>query len=259
MMRKVALPLDSAYVERYLPAADEEVMPGVRWGEPWVVFTPAYWLTQAWMLHMDSTSSSDYRARQGVVEELVFCLLGGFGITAELNIAAFEACERSGLIANREQSVDAWAAELHLPLEINGRKIHYRYPNQKAKFLATAMQRISELRLEGKDARTIRDLLMQLPGVGFKTSSWVVRNVYDSDEVAILDIHLIRAGLLCGLFSTADRIERDYLSMESRFLQFSAALKLRPAALDCLIWDGMREAGELPIRLLAQQNESLAA
>jgi len=34
------------------------------------------------------------------------------------------------------------------------------------------------------------------------------------------------------------------------FLTFCEKLKIRPAALDCLIWDAMRSAGELPIRLL---------
>lgn len=260
MMRKVALPIGATCAERLIPSADEDLMPGVKWGDPWVVFTPAYWLSQAWMLQLEVTGSSSYRARQGLVEELVFCLLGGFGITAELASAAFEACEQVGLIERREPDPDVWAKTLLDPLNIGGRQVRYRYPNQKAKFLAAAMQRISDLHLEGANGKSARDELMLLPGVGYKTASWVVRNVFDSDEVAILDIHLIRAGLLCGLFTSKDRVERDYLSMEDRFLSFSSALGLRPAALDCVIWDGMREAGDLPLQLLAAHNlGSLAA
>ncbi|KRA16812.1 hypothetical protein ASD69_08635 [Lysobacter sp. Root604] len=226
-----------------------------------MVFTPAYWLSQAWMLQMETTGSSSYRAREGLVDELVFCLLGGFGITAELATAAFEACEQTGLIGRREPNPEVWAKTLLEPLEVGGRQVRYRYPNQKAKFLAGAMERIGQLHLEDTHGRAARDQLMQLPGVGYKTASWVVRNVFDSDEVAILDIHLIRAGLLCGLFTRQDRVEKDYLSMEARFLSFSAALGLRPAALDCLIWDGMREAGDLPLQLLAAHHpgSSLAA
>lgn len=258
MMRKVALPVDAVCTERYLPAACDEVLPGVPWGDPWVVFTPAYWLTQAWMAKLDEVGTSDYRARHGVVEELVFCLLGGFGITAELATAAFEACETEGLIAARETDAEAWSRVLHRSLSVNGRHIHYRYPNQKAKFLASAMRGVSELHIDSEDCRSTRDALMNLSGVGYKTASWVVRNVFDSDDVAILDIHLIRAGRLCGLYTAADRVEKHYRAMEDRFLQFAGALDIRPAALDCLIWDGMREAGDLPLRLLAASGQDHA-
>lgn len=251
MMRKVTLPVDAVCIDRYLPAACDEVLPGVPWGEPWHVFTPAYWLTQAWMAKLDEAGTSDYRARHGVVEELVFCLLGGFGITAELATAAFEACEVEGLITARESDAEAWSRVLHRPLTVRGRHVHYRYPNQKAKFLASAMRCVEALPIDAEDCRSTRDALLNLPGVGYKTASWVVRNVFDSDEVAILDIHLIRAGRLCGIYTAADRVEKHYRAMEDRFLAFAGALNIRPAALDCLIWDGMREAGDLPLRLLA--------
>lgn len=96
----------------------------------------------------------------------------------------------------------------------------------------------------------LRNQLLEIGGVGYKTASWVVRNILDSDDVAILDIHLIRAGRLCGLYSRKDNVQHDYLSMEQRFLSFSHALQLRPAVLDCLIWDEMRAAGPLPIDML---------
>jgi hypothetical protein len=44
----------------------------------------------------------------------------------------------------------------------------------------------------------------------------------------------------CGLFTEEHKVERDYLSMEER---------LHPAALVCLIWDGMRDAGDQPLQL----------
>jgi hypothetical protein len=142
MMRKVALPIGSTGAERLMPSADEDLVPGVKWGDPWVVFTPAYWLSQAWMLQLETAGSSSYRARKGLAEELVFCLLGGFGITAELATVAFEACEQAGLIDRRESDPEVWVRTLLEPLELNGRRVRYRYPNQKAKFLAAAMQRV---------------------------------------------------------------------------------------------------------------------
>jgi thermostable 8-oxoguanine DNA glycosylase len=106
----------------------------------------------------------------------------------------------------------------------------------------------NELRTDSGIA--LRDQLMNITGVGYKIASWVARNVLDSDEIAILDIHLLRAGRLCGLFSPEHRVERHYKEMEARFILFSERLELRPAALDCLIWEDMRSAGSLPLRLL---------
>ncbi|MDZ3993341.1 hypothetical protein PspTeo4_24872 [Pseudomonas sp. Teo4] len=42
--------------------------------------------------------------------------------------------------------------------------------------------------------RALRDWLLELPGIGYKTASWVARNWLDADDVAILDIHILRAG-----------------------------------------------------------------
>jgi N-glycosylase/DNA lyase len=86
----------------------------------------------------------------------------------------------------------------------------------------------------------LRNLLMKLPGIGPKTASWIVRNWCGSDEVAILDIHVIRAGILMKLFSTKDRPERNYLDMERRFLDLANALNTSAANLDALIWQQMR-------------------
>lgn len=252
MTRMISLLVDDELTELPVPPSDVEVIPGVRWGDPWVVFTPAYWLSQAHIAGIGATTPSHYRSENGVVGELVFCLLGGFGITAELAIAVYERCEQQGMINDRSCDQATWAASLAEPILINDRSVRYRFPNQKAKFLANAMGAITREPLRMDSGRALRDQLLALQGVGYKTASWIARNVLDSDEVAILDIHLIRAGQLCGVFSLNDRVERDYLAMETRFLDFSRAMGLRPAALDCLIWDQMRAAGDLPLRLLSQ-------
>ena len=81
---------------------------------------------------------------------------------------------------------------------------------------------------------------MQLPGIGPKTASWAVRNWLESDEVAILDIHVIRAGILMKIFSPNHRPERNYLAMERRFLDLAMALNAKAGNLDALIWQQMR-------------------
>jgi len=252
MARQISVLVRDEVCERSIPFANEELMPGVAWGDPWNLFTPAYWLTQSWMAQLDTQPITRYSARDGVTGELVFCMLGGYGITAELATAAYEHCRSLGLIERVETRSEVWAAALTTPLLVQGRRVLYRFPNQKSKFIAAAMLSIRDRPLRLTCGRGLRSQLLGFAGVGYKTASWVARNVLDCDDVAILDIHLIRAGKLCGLFSEADHVERDYLEMEARFLQFSRALELRPAVLDCLIWDEMREAGSLPMQLLAR-------
>jgi hypothetical protein len=104
----------------------------------------------------------------------------------------------------------------------------------------------------GKDTRTPwlhtppdDDALVCLPGVGPKTASWVVRNWRRSDKVAILDVHIARAGRIAG-FRPADwDPARHYPAMESAFLRFSEAIGVRPSVLDGIMWDYMRCIGPL--------------
>ncbi|MCM0754812.1 8-oxoguanine DNA glycosylase [Desulfovibrio aminophilus] len=259
MSRVIGIVINEQIVKRIMPCSEEQVLPGIEWGDPWRLFTPAYWLVQAWMAGLDTKPLTKHRACNGVVDELVFCLLGGYGITAEMAMAAYEQCRRAGIIEARETRQEVWADTLNTPLTIDGRYIRYRYPNQKAKYIALAMRIVHNEPLHLESGLMLRDQLLHIPGVGYKTASWVARNVLDCDDVAILDIHIIRAGNLCGLFTKNDRVEKDYRSMECRFLSFCQALGMRPAVLDCVIWDGMREAGNLPIRALNQKCSTLAS
>jgi thermostable 8-oxoguanine DNA glycosylase len=242
--------VDDVEVCREMPNEDDFVMTGVRWGKPWALFTPAYWLSQFWMSGLDKQISAHHRARGSLHEEIVFCMLGGSGITAELATAAFEACRSSGIIDFLETSEPKWNEVLQQPLRLNGRVHRYRFPNLKARFLAGAMAFLREHPISTSLGKELRDSLLEIKGIGPKTAGWVARNYLDTDDVAILDIHLVRAGLLCGLFAPSESVQRDYFVMESRFVEFCRALNVRPAILDCLIWDQMRATGTVALQAL---------
>jgi thermostable 8-oxoguanine DNA glycosylase len=245
-------------VRRQVPDPEAMLMPGVRWGHHWVVFTPAYWLSQMWMAGIHEGSQARYAAHGTLDEELVFCILGGFGVTAELAKSAFEACKKANLITDRVVAASSWEETLSHPLPVNGRHIRYRYPRAKAKYLAGAMTYLRESSIEIADGRSLRDCLLKIPGVGPKTAGWVARNYLDTDDVAILDVHIVRAGLLCELFQPTQRVERDYFAMEARFINFCRRLGARPAVLDCLIWDQMRVLGRTAVEALAARSTSSA-
>ncbi|GHC88090.1 hypothetical protein GCM10007320_34940 [Pseudorhodoferax aquiterrae] len=228
---------------RELPNASEHVLPGVTWGESWRTFTPAYWVAQMWMSEIDQKPVSPFSATGTLAEEVAFCLLGGFGITAELAGAAFDACSAAGLVSGLCTDATAWTSVLRQPLDQAGRTVRYRYPNQKAVYLAAAMGAISQGLVDTSSGKALRDSLLAIQGIGPKTAGWVARNVLDTDEVAILDIHIVRAGLLCNLYSFEQKVERDYFAMEAQFLALCRGLGVRPAMLDCIIWTEMRELG----------------
>lgn len=257
MSQTVSFWLGDHEVRRELPDAENLVLPGIRWGEASNLFTPAYWVSQLWMAELDTKAHSPYQAQGGLAEELAFCLLGGFGITAELATSAFQACCAAGLVDDLNSSTEAWAEVLAKPLEVGGRSVKYRYPNQKAIYLADAMRCVDEGAVDMADGRTLRDSLLAIRGVGPKTAGWVARNLLDSDDVAILDIHIVRAGLLCDLFRPEQNVEREYFEMEACYIEMCRALQVRPAVLDCLIWDQMRTLGSVALDAVKYKSGAL--
>jgi N-glycosylase/DNA lyase len=238
-------------VERYIPAPEASVVPGVVWGRPDVLFTAAYWMTQYWMRE-DGFPNRCHRLGRTFEEEVVACLLGGHGIPAEVGLAAFERLRDRGLIAGHPPSAEVLSDNLREPLMLEGRDIVYRFWSQKARYVSSVLTSLGEQPAPLDSPRALRDHLVQLPGIGPKTASWIVRNWLGSNDVAILDIHVVRAGQLMGLFSTIDRVEQHYLRMERRFLELAAAMNVPAANLDSLIWQNMRNSPRLVAGLFGE-------
>lgn len=248
---------DDQVVERSMVAPDVCVLPGVLWGRPDVLFTAAYWLTQCWM-HEDDFPDRCHCIGQTLEEEVAACMLGGHGIPAEVGLAAFERLRDRGLIGEPSPSAKMLSDNLREPLTLQGRQTVYRFWSQKARYLSAALKELRERPAQINSARVLRDYLLQLPGIGPKTASWIVRNWLGSSEVAILDIHVVRAGRLMGLYTTADRVEQHYLRMEHRFLDLAGAMNVPAADLDSLIWHNMRNSPRLVAGLL-ESHEADAA
>src|SRR6202020_2057977 len=87
---------------------------------------------------------------------------------------------------------------LSVPFYMNGRMVKYRFPNQKAIFLAALLNRKDLAKIPYEDDMILREWLLTINGIGMKTASWIVRNWLCSENVAILDIHIQRAGLIAG-------------------------------------------------------------
>ena len=234
MSQTAAVMLGSTVVQFEIPPADEEVLPGLPWGLVEAFPTPAYWLYQV-LARRVTGQNLRYKLGNTLAEEVGACLLGGHGIPAAIGVAAFRSLRSKGVFSGPTSEVRL-LEELSIPIEINGRTVRYRFAKQKARYLAVALNRLHGAEVPTGTGVALRQWLLKFPGIGPKTASWVVRNWLDADDVAILDIHLLRAGALGGFLSPGLTVERHYFELERQFLSFSRAIEVRPSELDAVIW-----------------------
>ncbi|WP_414815597.1 hypothetical protein [Rhizobium sp. IY2] len=175
-------------------------------------------------------------------EEVGFCLLGGYGVTAEMNHAFFDVLCNAGVFKDGALIPAAdIEALLMTPVSVDGRLRRYRFPRQKAQRIEAAIRKLEADPPTLDQPIAFRDALLGIPGIGPKTASWIARNLLGADDVAILDIHVIRAGKIMGLFGEDLRLPRDYFAMEKRFLDLCHAMDLKASLLDAIIWGEMRK------------------
>lgn len=226
---------------------EDEVVPGVRFGREDELLTPAYW---AMRCATADPADIDFVNRHGTFEEEIgFCLLGGFGVTVEVATAFFERLRTRG--AFEEGAVVPEAdlfAMLDEPALVCGRPHRYRFPAQRARRLHRAMANLPGMEFDESDPIRFRHQIQSLEGVGPKTASWIARNWLNTDSIAILDIHVLRAGCVVGLFDESCRLPRDYLKLERRFVKFADNLRVRASVLDSVMWLDMRTFGSSLLR-----------
>lgn len=228
----------------YQPHA--EILPGVKWGKPEWVPSPAYW---AAMANQVTEASHGFVSPSATLhEEVGFCLLGGYGVTAEMNHAFFEVLYDAGVFVPAAR-VSAAAIEglLRSNAIVDGRPRRYRFPKQKAARIEVALRKIESDPPPVDNPVEFRNALLSIPGIGPKTASWIARNLLGTDEVAILDIHVIRAGKLMGLFHGETKLPRDYFDMERRFLDLCKIMEIKASLLDAIIWGEMRKLGRADV------------
>ena len=216
----------------------------VEWMDPTFLGSAAFWIEET----RSRAPSPSLRMGSTVAEEVAMCLFGGYGVNEQMSTHAFWAVRDAGLLdTSRPPSASAVEAVLRTPLIIRGRArpVRYRFPAQRAERVARA---VAALGAEPIDAtslspRELRMALTRLDGVGLKTASWVVRNLTLSDEIAIVDIHIRRAGVAAGVFDPGWILPRDYLLFEEAFCAWARLGGVATADLDVCIWSTLARLG----------------
>lgn len=234
-------------VVAHFPAESDELLPGVKWGSFAQLYTPAFWKLQ-YLLSDYSNKITSHRLASNIIEEIIMCILGGYGIPSEVGIVAFNRLKDQKLIC-RGMGFDKIHDALISPFELpNGRQIHYRFYNQKSKYIYKFLNRTDLDEIPQGDDLLLRKWLLSIDGIGLKTASWITRNWLKSNSVAILDIHLLRAGKLAGFFDSDELT--DYLQQEKRYLEFCDALQVQASNMDAIIWSFMKKNTKLAVKTI---------
>lgn len=213
------------------------------------LYTDAFWKLQYEVYEENYCTKSFIYNRGSYVDEVVACLLGGFGFKAEIGWAAFERLKNRNLI---KRNIDYFSIvkALSEPLKVGDALTHYRFPRQKSKFVYDFLCRKDLDFAPTENDLAFRSWLLTINGIGPKTASWITRNYFQSDNVAIIDVHLYRAGVLTGFVNPKLDIQKDYFEIERCFLDYCRSLKVRPSVMDMVMWSNMKKTNKIAISLI---------
>ena len=190
-----------------------------------------------------------------IEDELLFCLLGGFGVTFEHGQSAYVTIRQLKPFScdwKNEQLFEVILSELlrpqFEPRRRDGSLRRYRFPKQKASVIVKARRWVhAQVPLDKHLVQLVspkdrRRFLSECPGMGYKGASWLLRNLGLGNELAIIDVHVLRALLDARRIPQDARIPKDYEMAEEAFLAWCDELDAPAAAFDLFVWHWQRGA-----------------
>jgi N-glycosylase/DNA lyase len=167
------------------------------------------------------------RSINEIFKELSFCIL----------CANFNA-ERA--IRIQEEISDGFLTLSESELTNKLRKIGYRYPSTRAKYILDARKFKDSLENAMKSFKKdidLRDWLAKnVTGIGYKEASHFIRNIGHSD-CAIIDFHILDILARCGLIEKPKTLsKKKYLEIEDVLRRIGTRSNLNLGELDLYLW-----------------------
>ena len=139
---------------------------------------------------------------------------------------------------------------LSAPIAIGGKSVRYRFPHLRAHQLTRARLGLRRegglkaiLEAETDSSRLRATLVRVIHGMGPKQASMFLRNIGRSENLAILDSHVMRYGQFIGLFTSAQTpAKTHYERLEEVFRQYSRRIGYSVSCVDSAIWLTMKAA-----------------
>ena len=203
--------------------------------------------------NMQSVSETEH-SEEKLWEELVCCVLSS-QVKFELSQAVTQNLKRNGLLDLEvlDYSYEDQLGEvLRSPVIVDGHSIKYRFPNSKAKQIATARQNIygngmslREILYKYSESSELRATLVKLvPGLGMKQASMYLRNVSNSFELAVIDSHVLKYMNVLDLVEKVPSTisQAQYLVKENMLTKHAEKFDYPVGCVDYAIWIVMRVA-----------------
>jgi N-glycosylase/DNA lyase len=187
--------------------------------------------------------------------ELVLAILGSQN-RYEVALGFAEEIKKQKLLTNNlsismEELTQKIQTILSSAIEIEGSLIRYRFPNAKAKYIAydlMYLQKIGGLKsllAQTEETTSLRAFFVkEIKGIGPKQSSHFLRNVGYTNEVAVLDVHILRymhiQGIIEDTYMKAIGTLKQYEKIESLLMDFLRYMKYPIGLIDQAIWIVMR-------------------
>lgn len=169
-----------------------------------------------------------------IFEELVFCLL-----TPQTK--ALDCARAVNLL--KEKNLLFYGKKEEISKVIN----FIRFKNHKAEYIVRARGiffkngkgSLGQFLNSFEDEKTLREeLVKKIKGLGLKEASHFLRNIGRSENLIIIDRHILRCALKYKIIRKIPKnlSRKNYLKMEEKILKFSRKYNIPPNHLDFLFW-----------------------
>jgi len=183
----------------------------------------------------------DKGTKEEIFAEIVYCILTPMARGKMCCIAVENMVRSKVLFAGDRSQI---ASEL-----IGARFIHKKSAyivEARDKFLLNRDVSLRSKLIQTNDSHDARQWLVQnVKGIGYKEASHFLRNIGFTQNLAILDRHIVRNLYSLGVIGTIPDSfsKRRYLDMERRMMDFSNAIQIPIGHIDLVMW--YKETGEI--------------
>lgn len=202
-------------------------------------------------------------SEQGLWRELSTCLLSS-QVPYDLAVAASDTIAETGFwdrpVTSPVEDIRVLSNILSLPFAFQGRSRRYRFPHSRARQLVATKLAVTEaagglelfMQSFGNALVARQWFIANAPGLGPKQASMFLRNIRVSDDLAILDRHVIRYMRAVGLWSGRSETISGFKAYQAheRVLRRHAEDLGHPIGIvDWAIWIVMRVADNRQLEL----------
>ena len=203
----------------------------------------------------ESNKSWHELSEEEILFELVLSILGS-QIKYEVALQYAQMVKKQNILNTLYDEEDILKIQLELekifetPQCINGSTVKYRFPKTRAKYIAFNLvylqqkNGIKSILSKSEDTKFLRKYLVKhIKGIGPKQASHFLRNIGFSNDIAVLDVHILRYMNIQGV------IEEQYKSignlklyekLEEQLVKFLEFMLVPIGYIDQAIWIVMR-------------------